>query len=135
MIVSSADFINKARHKAKVLGGGMRQVGVLAAPGIIAIEKMTNRLADDHKNAKLLAELIRDIPGVTVDPETVEINMFFIEYDHPWVTSDELVSAMLEKGVKINGARGGRTIRLCAHNDVSQADIHVAAAAMKEILG
>ena len=135
MLVGSGDFIHKARRKAKVLGGGMRQVGVLAAPGIIAIEKMAARLDEDHKNARLLAELIRDIPGVRVDPDTVEINMFFFEYAHPVITSDQFVAAMLDKGVIVNGARGGSSMRLCTHNDVSEADIRTAAAAMGAILG
>ena len=135
MLVGSGEFIKKARRKAKVLGAGMRQVGVLAATGIIAIEKMSKRLAEDHANAKLLAELIQNIPGLSVDPDKVEINMFFANYNHPRVSSDAFVAAMLEKSVKINGARGGSSIRLCTHNDVSQEDVRSAAAAMREILG
>jgi len=134
MLVGSEEFIAKARRKAKVLGGGMRQVGVLAAPGLIALKQMTTRLAEDHKNAKLLATLISWIPGIEVDPDDVEINMFYINFYNRFMTSDQLVAAMREKGFLINGARGGTSIRLCTHNDVSEADVRAAAAALREIL-
>ena len=134
MLVGSEEFIAKARRKAKLLGGGMRQVGVLAAPGLIAVNEMTKRLAEDHKNAKLLASLISFTPCVEVEPEDVEINMFYINIHHPLMTINKFVAAMRERGFLINGARGGTSIRLCTHNDVSEADVCAAAAAIRELL-
>ena len=135
MLVGSEKFITAARRKAKLMGGGMRQVGVLAAPGIIAAESMSKRLGEDHRNARLLASLIKDIPGIGVDEAAVEINMVFFTYDHPGVSNADFVAKMREKGVKISGMRGYAPMRFCTHNDVSEEDVRFAAGAMREILG
>jgi threonine aldolase len=75
VICGSKDFIAEARRKRKMLGGGMRQAGVLAAAGIVALEKMIDRLAEDHANARHLAEGLADMPGVAIDLDRVQTNI------------------------------------------------------------
>ena len=86
ILAGSKDFIAKARFKRKIMGGGMRQVGVLAAPGKIAIAKMVKRLSDDHRNAKILAGMLREIPGVQVYEDMLDINMVFFKLN---ISTDE----------------------------------------------
>ena len=75
VVVGSSEFIEKARKVRKVLGGGMRQAGIIAAPGIVALEKMIDRLEEDHRNAKRLAEGLSKVDGVRVDLDRVDTNM------------------------------------------------------------
>ena len=75
MICGSAAFVDRARRMRKILGGGMRQAGVIAAPGIVALTKMVDRLAEDHANAKILADGVARLPGVTLDLATVQTNI------------------------------------------------------------
>ena len=79
LVVGTRDFIQKARKYRKMLGGGLRQGGFLAAAGIVALEKMTRRLKEDHDNAKLLAEGLSQIPGITIDMETVQTNIIICD--------------------------------------------------------
>ncbi len=79
VVVGSAPFIERVRRTRKILGGGMRQAGVIAAAGLIALEKMTRRLDEDHRHARLLAEKLAQIPGVVIDPNRVQTNMVFFE--------------------------------------------------------
>ena len=75
IVVGNSEFIDKARKARKMLGGGMRQAGIIAAPGIVALETMINRLADDHRNARTLAEGLARIDGISIDLETVQTNI------------------------------------------------------------
>jgi threonine aldolase len=81
LLAGSADFIAKARLKRKIMGGGMRQAGILAAAGIIALREMTKRLHEDHARAKKIAAMLAEIPGITIKPESVKINMLFFTAD------------------------------------------------------
>jgi threonine aldolase len=81
ILAGSAVFIENARYKRKIMGGGMRQVGVLAAPGLVALTRMVDRLSIDHENARTLADMIKDIPGITVKSNNLDINMIFFETD------------------------------------------------------
>lgn len=119
VLCGDADFIARARKYRKMLGGGMRQTGVLAAAGIIAIEEMSTRLAEDHANARLLAELLNELPGVTVDLDAVQVNMVFADID--WPDLAELKPWMAEHGA-IVGEPDGRTLRFLTNNDVSADD-------------
>jgi len=129
VICGSADFINEVRRCRKVLGGGMRQAGVLAAAGIIALNKMTVRLAEDHEKARRLGQVLADIAPVEVDQESIEINMVF------WRSRLEFqdaafVAFMAGRGLKVSGRVGG-LFRLVTHNDIAFDDIDVFAAALR----
>jgi len=122
ILAGSKEFIDTARKKRKMLGGGMRQVGFLAACGIIALEKMTERLEVDHKNAKLLANKLSEIPYVSLDMSKVQINMVFFTVDRPVAQQDSLQQKLYEKGIKINGPEDG-VFRFVTNNDVFETDI------------
>jgi threonine aldolase len=78
MLVGTEKFINRARHLRKMLGGGMRQVGIVAAAGIVSLERMTDRLADDHKRAKEIAKGLRQVNGIEVDDDSPFTNMIYL---------------------------------------------------------
>ncbi len=122
VLAGSAEFIKACRRYRKILGGGTRQCGVLAAAGIISLEKMTKRLQEDHDNAKYLAHELNKVPYIHVDEDAVQINMVFCTFDKP----DEQVKAMAgklrEKGIKIGGYDNGKT-RFCTNNDITREHI------------
>jgi len=124
LIVGPAALITEARVRRKRIGGGMRQVGVLAAAGLYALDHHVERLADDHAHARLLAE------ACGVDPETVDTNI--VAFDRPDAAS--FVAAAREAGV-LAGAVGARTVRLVTHLDVARADAEVAAKALAGLSG
>jgi threonine aldolase len=121
IVVGSKEFIERARKARKILGGGMRQAGVLAAAGIVALTKMVDRLREDHENAKFLAVKLREI-GYMVNPEEVETNMVILRTDNLRVNAHQLLKAMKERGV-FAVAFSDSSIRLVTHNDVSRNDI------------
>jgi threonine aldolase len=121
IVVGSKEFIERARKARKILGGGMRQAGVLAAAGIVALTKMVDRLREDHENAKFLAVKLRQI-GYMVNPEEVETNMVILRTDNLRVNAHQLLKAMKERGV-LAVAFSDSSIRLVTHNDVSRNDI------------
>ncbi|HEX6542634.1 MAG TPA: low-specificity L-threonine aldolase [Ktedonobacterales bacterium] len=138
MVVGSHAFIEEARRVRKLLGGGMRQAGIIAAAGIIALTEMVDRLAEDHANAKKLAQGLAEIPGIAVEPETVETNILFFgvrDADGNSADVSPLVTAAARAGVLLSGGDDGR-IRAVTHYGISEADIDrvlsVLAEAMKE---
>lgn len=128
VLVGPKAFIDQARMNRKIMGGGMRQVGILAAAGKIAIEKMTKRLHIDHENAAFMESLLEEIPGIVIDQRQRDINMVFfdIEDDRKF----GLESYLLDKGVKILEYEDG--FRFVAHKDLSQKDIEIAIGLVKE---
>lgn len=132
MLVGSEAFIKKARKNRKALGGGMRQVGFLAAAGLIALEKMSLRLQEDHENARYLAEELAKIPGVVVNMATVEINMVFFKWEASTAFKEQLPDILLKKGIKINGEEDG-LFRFVTSYDVSRADIDQVLGILKEL--
>ena len=133
MLAGSKSFIDKARKNRKLMGGGMRQVGILAAAGIIALEKMTLRLEEDHKNAKYMAEELSKLKGVKVNTERLDIDMVFFELGEDVVPEKTLIEKMYEKNIKINGVEGGE-YRFVCHIGVSKEDIDFTISTMKEII-
>jgi threonine aldolase len=131
VLVGSRDFIGRARRMRKLLGGGMRQVGVLAAAGLVALETMVDRLAEDHAHARRLAEGLRGLPGVRVDPARVQTNIVMFDVDRPGGAA-ELVEQARARKVRIH-AVGPATIRCVTHKDVDGEDIDRALAAIREI--
>lgn len=128
VLVGPQAFIDQARMNRKIMGGGMRQVGILAAAGKIAIEKMTKRLHIDHENAAFMESLLEEIPGIVIDQRQRDINMVFFD-----IKDDRkfgLESYLLDKGVKILEYEDG--FRFVAHKDLSQKDIEIAIGLVKE---
>ena len=130
ILAGSAEFIDKARRNRKILGGGMRQTGILAAAGIIALEKMTLRLQEDHDNAKYLAQKLNEIEYITCDPEAVEINMVFCTIDQPEEKKAAMQAKLQEMGYITGGYDGGPT-RFVTNNGTSRADVDGLAEAIK----
>ncbi|QVK20475.1 low-specificity L-threonine aldolase [Mycoplasmatota bacterium] len=120
LLVGEAKFIKKARKYRKMLGGGMRQVGVIAAPGIIALEKMTKRLSDDHDNAKFLANELDKFEFINVDKDRLDINMVFFDMNH--IRKEELQKILFDENIIIGGYRPGG-FRFACHNDIDKKDI------------
>jgi threonine aldolase len=121
------DLVQQARRWRKVVGGGMRQAGILAAAGIIALEQHIERLAEDHDNARRLAEGLADIDALDVDPQSVQTNMVFCRL--PDIGIGELAPYLKTRGILISGAN---PLRLVTHLDISAADIEKVIAAFKE---
>ncbi|NPV82315.1 MAG: aminotransferase class I/II-fold pyridoxal phosphate-dependent enzyme [Candidatus Aminicenantes bacterium] len=132
MLVSDRQTIDYARRLRKALGGGMRQVGVLAACGLISLTKMVDRLKDDHARARRLAQAIHDLPGITLNPDEVETNIIIFYFNHPRLTIPELVNRLKEKGILCLAVFGG--VRLVTHKDVDDEDVDRAIKAFREIL-
>jgi threonine aldolase len=120
MVVGGADFILRTRKYRKMLGGGMRQAGIIAAPGIIALTKMVDRLADDHSNAKLLEEGLRKINGIEIT-NPVKTNMVYIDIGGLGWNGDDFREASKKLGWKTRGS--GTTLRLCTHYGIEREDI------------
>jgi threonine aldolase len=131
LLVGPEAFIARARRMRKLLGGGMRQVGVLAAAGLVALDTMVDRLADDHRNARRLAEGLRGLPGLRVDLARVQTNIVIFEVDRPGGTT-LLVEGCRARKVKIH-AVGPTVIRCVTHKDVDADDVERALAAVREI--
>jgi len=131
MLVGSKKHIDKARVFRKALGGGMRQAGVLAAAGLIALEEMPRRLGEDHANARLLAEAVAECKQASVDLTGVQTNivMFSVSGD-----ATQVVAGLKSKGI-LSSAIGPKDIRLVTHFDVSREDCEFAAGALREMLG
>ncbi len=132
MLVGSRELIAEARSVRKALGGGMRQAGVLAAAGLIALEEMPARLGEDHANAKLLAEAVADCEAAEIDPGAVETNIVIFRLKEDGDAA-ALVHALREQGI-LASAVGPHAVRLVTHFDVSQADCRRAAEVLTSLL-
>ena len=121
MLVGSAELMEEARIYRKALGGGMRQVGVLAAAGLIALQQMPARLHEDHANARLIAEALSQIDCVEIALDLVETNIIIFKVRGGGVSADELVTRMKARGV-LASTVGPNAIRMVTHHDVSRAD-------------
>jgi threonine aldolase len=131
ILVGDADFIRRARRVRKRWGGGMRQVGILAAAALHALDHHRERLREDHARARRLAEGLAAAPGVTVRvPET---NIVFADLEHPALDRDRVRDAMAQRGVLV-WPFGPRRLRLMTHLDVSDADVKAASAAFLETI-
>jgi threonine aldolase len=125
VLVGSQDFIDQAKRWRKMLGGGMRQAGVLAAAGLVALDTMIDRLAEDHQNARRLAYGLANIDGLSVDPESIQTNIVFFEVAEDLGTAAELISALDRHGVKVSYP-GRQSIRMVTHRHISSEDIEEA---------
>ncbi len=133
ILAGSKNFIDRARKNRKLMGGGMRQAGILAAAGIIALEKMTLRLKEDHENAVYMAEKLSEINGINVDFTKRDINMVFFTIDDGLIEDNFLIDSFLDAGIKINGIEDGE-YRFVTNNGVIKEDIDFAVNKLRELL-
>lgn len=132
LLCGPSEFISEARRQRKMVGGGMRQAGVLAAAGIVALETMIDRLAEDHANAKYLAENLADIPGIDLDPARVKTNIVFFDLQDG-LTADDLADRVAHDGVLIMSS-AERRVRVVTHYGIDRADVDSAVGAIKRAL-
>ncbi|AOT69255.1 low-specificity L-threonine aldolase [Geosporobacter ferrireducens] len=133
ILAGSKTFIEKARKGRKLLGGGLRQSGFLAAAGLVALEKMIHRLKEDHENALLMGQELAKIPGIKVNIEDIHLNMVFFDMTGTEYDSDKLVKEMLKKGIKINPAEDG-IMRFVTNYWVNREDVHYVVDTLKTII-
>jgi threonine aldolase len=133
MLVGTSEAMDRARGYRKRLGGGMRQAGVLAAAGLIALEEMPHRLGEDHANARFLAGELAKLPGVQIDPARVPTNIVIFDISGTGLATTQLTTALKIRGVLMNGINP-RQMRAVTHFDVSHQDCATALAALSEAL-
>jgi threonine aldolase len=129
MLAGSQPFIEEARRVRKLLGGGMRQAGIIAAAGIVALNEMVDRLAEDHAHAQLLATQLANMPGIIAYPEDVKTNIVFFKVDphnSSGVTAQALVQTLSNQGIQVSDFPDGR-IRALTHYGITEEDIQHAA--------
>jgi threonine aldolase len=138
MVVGDQEFVDNARRYRKMLGGGMRQAGVIAAAGIIALEKMVDRLQDDHSNAQILAKGLGSIRGISIDPTLVQTNIVMYDVGGLGIDGEKWVAKLNELGVKAGSLEGSR-VRMVTHRGIEKPDIeyalNIAEKAAKELRG
>jgi threonine aldolase len=132
VVVGTREFIDNARKMRKVLGGGMRQAGIIAAPGIVALEKMVDRLEDDHKNAKRLAEGISKIKGIAVNMERVQTNIVLFDISGLGVADELFLSKLRENGV-LALASAKNKVRMVTHRGIEKEHIEEAIVAIENV--
>lgn len=132
MIVGTREFIERCRSIRKMLGGGMRQAGVLAAAGLVALEKGPKRLQVDHDNAKVLANALAAIPGITLDPKKVQTNIVIYDLKKSGWTSANFLQALAKRGVLAVPVDSDK-VRMVTHLDVDRAQVEKAAVIVGEV--
>jgi len=132
MLLGTRAFIDEARVVRKMLGGGMRQAGVLAAAGLVALEESPKQLPEDHANAKRLAEGVAELPGVKIDPEKVITNIVIFDVAETGQTADAICAQLRERSVLASGF--GSSIRMVTHCDVAREDIERALRELRSVL-
>ena len=134
LVAGSELFIDRVHRFRKMFGGGMRQVGIIAAAGIYALDHHFERLKEDHQNAKRLGVGLKEFKGVSIDPRHVETNILIFDVANTRMTALQVAEAMKKQGILIH-AVGKAQIRLVTHLDVTAEDIEKALNAFKKILG
>jgi threonine aldolase len=137
VVCGSAAFVTRARRVRKMVGGGMRQAGIVAAAGVVALERMVDRLAEDHANARALAEGLAALPGISVDLASVQTNIVILRVNkgdraQSVKATEALVAGCAARKVKIH-AMGPAAIRCVTHKDIDADDIHRALDAFREL--
>lgn len=133
VVVGNKEFIHRAHRARKLLGGGMRQAGTIAAAGIVALEQMVERLAEDHAHARLLVEALIEMPDVRIDPATVQTNLVVFRLNPERWTPATFITAMREHGILLGGF-GDDRLRFATHYGISRADIDKTIAAARQVL-
>ena len=125
VLVGSKEFIGKAKRWRKMVGGGMRQAGILAAAGLVALDTMVDRLAEDHQNARRLAAGLANINGLTVDADTIQTNIVIFDVDESVGTAPDFIKAMATAEVQVSYP-GERAVRMVTHRHISGDDVEEA---------
>ncbi len=133
LVCGSRSFIDRARRARKLLGGGMRQAGVIAAAGIVALKEMTQRLAEDHANAHTLAVGLGRIDGISLDPEQIRTNIVYFRITRDDLSAEQFAEALGNKGIRLLAAGPG-LCRAVTHYQISSEAITVALQAVKEVM-
>lgn len=133
ILAGSKDFIQRARKNRKMLGGGMRQAGILAAAGIIALEHMMKRLKEDHKNARILGEGLANVSGIEVDLETIQTNMVYFDLQESGMDTYQFLPKLAKYNI-LGLPRPPTKVRLVTHYGISEEDIYATIKAIKEIV-
>ncbi|NPV70633.1 MAG: low-specificity L-threonine aldolase [Firmicutes bacterium] len=132
IVAGTKEWVEAARKNRKMLGGGMRQAGVIAAAGIVALEKMVDRLAEDHENARFLAEALSGAKGLSIDMKTVQTNMVYVDVSGTGMTAPQFEETCAREGVRF-GATGPAKVRLVTHHDVSRKDVEDAIVVIEKV--
>lgn len=133
LICGSKEFIKEARRTRKMVGGGMRQAGIIAAAGIVALEQMVDRLTEDHANAKRLAEGLANIPGIVIDPTSVQTNIVMFGLKNARLPLAEISARFAAEGVKINPMTATQ-FRAVTHYGIEREDIETALAVIQRVV-
>ena len=133
VMAGSADFIEACWFWKQRIGGAMRQAGIIAAAGVYALEHHVERLAEDHANAKLLAERLAELPGLAVDLDSVQTNMAYFDIAESGKAPEHFQTALVERGLQVS-RMGPSRFRAVTHLDVSRSEIETAAATIAEVL-
>lgn len=133
VVCGSKEFIAQARRIRKVLGGGMRQSGIIAAAGIAALEQMVERIAEDHKNARRLTEGIARIKGLSVDPAKTQTNIVYFDLASERLTAEKLVTGLTKKGIRLLSV-GPRRLRAVTHYGITAEDIDLTLTVLRELM-
>jgi threonine aldolase len=132
LMLGSAEFIGRARKLRRMLGGGWRQAGILAAAGLHALDRHVERLVEDHANARIFADAVRGIAGVRLVYEDIPTNLVFLDVAPSGLTAEAVAARLRSRGVAI-GVHGSSTLRAVTHLDVSRADVERAAAELRSV--
>jgi threonine aldolase len=133
IVAGSRETIRRVHRYRKMFGGAMRQAGILAAAALYALDHHVERLAEDHANARRLAEALAELPNLSIDPRRVETNLVFFDVEPSWGACDVFCRTLRERGVWML-PETGRRVRAVTHLDVSSADIDRAVATIREVL-
>ena len=125
VLVGSKEFIGEAKRWRKMVGGGMRQAGILAAAGLVALDTMVDRLAEDHQNARRLATGLANINGLTVDADSIQTNIVIFDVDESVGTAPGFIKAMDTAEVQVSYP-GERSVRMVTHRHISGDDVEEA---------
>jgi threonine aldolase len=133
VVCGSREFIARARRTRKMLGGGMRQAGIIAAAGITALEEMVERLAEDHQNARRLADGIAGIDGLATDPHRVRTNILYMDLVDRRFSDDEFLRRLAEKGICVSHT-GPARFRMLTHYGIGKPEIDAALKSLNEVM-
>ena len=133
LVCGSDEFIKRARKFRKMVGGGMRQAGHLAAAGLVALESLVDRLKDDHLHAKVLADKLASTKGIELDQNGVKSNIIFFKMNHPHIDGDQFLNQLEEKSIKILMTDPG-VFRAVLHREISKDQVETVAQAIDSIL-
>ena len=133
IVCGTQEFIGESRRNRKVLGGGMRQAGIIAAPGLVALDKMVARLAEDHANARRLAEGIAEIEGLQIDLSRVRTNIIYFDVSSKKTSVEQIRDGMEKRGIKVLPT-GPDRFRMVTHYGIDEEDVDRTIAGLKEVV-